>query len=200
MTGILVLTGIPQFIDHRFGIGFGPWFLLGIVISYIFYRRTFKTTRSFRYFLIKKYININSKFRRIDHRLVSLEKDDEGTNALQEKAVKLWKLCLRDKETNISCSISTRTRQIEKNNMLIILSPLNTLDYLMTIIDVDKDKSCLYEIRMSDKVSDSVIAVFDNENEKRMKEGEEERRKSIYNDLDKLLTQEEQALNKKTSE
>ena len=114
---------------------------------------------------------------------------------MQEKAVRLWKLCLRDKETNISCSISNRTRQIEKTNMLIILSPLNQLDYLMTILDIDdKNKSCLYEIRIGPKMAEGVISSFDNENERRMREGEEERRNSIYNDLDKLLQQEEQAL------
>ena len=118
---------------------------------------------------------------------------------MQEKALRLWKLCLKDRETNITCSISNKTRQIEKNNMLITLSTLSSssIDYQMTIIDVDKDKSCLYEIRLSDRIAQSVITSFDVENERRMKEGEDEKRNSICSDLDKLLLQEEVAVNKK---
>jgi hypothetical protein len=58
----------------------------------------------------------------------------------------------------------------------------------------DKNKSCVYEIRIGAKLAEGVILSFDNENERRMREGEEERRNSIYNDLDKLLLQEEEAL------
>jgi hypothetical protein len=50
----------------------------------------------------------------------------------------------------------------------------------MTIIDVDDEKSCLYEIRLADKPAQIVIGSFDVENEKRMKEGEDERRNSNY--------------------
>jgi hypothetical protein len=58
----------------------------------------------------------------------------------------------------------------------------------------DKNKSCVYEIRIGPKLAEGIILSFDNENERRLREGEEERRKSIYKDLDKLLLQEEEAL------
>jgi hypothetical protein len=71
---------------------------------------------------------------------------------------------------------------------------------MMTIMDVDSTKSCLYEIRIGQKLSEGVISSFDMENERRIKMGEEERRKSIFMDLDKLLLQEEESVRKlKTS-
>ena len=85
-------------------------------------------------------------------------------------------------------------RQIEKNSMVIILSPINSVDYLMTIMDIDRSKSCLYEIRITQKLAEGVISAFDSENERRMKLGEEERRDSIMKDLDKLLQLEEMAI------
>jgi hypothetical protein len=89
-----------------------------------------------------------------------------------------------------------KIRQIEKDNMLLILSPINEMDYQMTIMDVDNNKSCLFEISIGGKYSESIIDLFDDENERRMKLGQLEKRESIHNDLDKLLSQQEQTLKK----
>jgi hypothetical protein len=89
-----------------------------------------------------------------------------------------------------------KTRQIERDNMLLILTPMNEVDHLMTIMDVDDHKSCLYEIRFSNKSSQNLIELFDTENEKRMQDGQSEKRNSIHNDLDKLLKQQEDVLKK----
>lgn len=190
ISGTLVMCGITEIT----GIDFLPWLFISMAIIGVVFKYKFKTEKRFRYFLLKNYVSINSFFRKVDNRM-KYESEDSKITPMQEKAVRLWKLCLRDKETSISCSISNQTRQIEKTNMLIILSPLNQLDYLMSIMDIDdKNKSCVYEIRIGAKLAEGVILSFDNENERRMREGEEERRNSIYNDLDKLLLQEEEAL------
>jgi hypothetical protein len=193
LSGILVLMGIPKLT----GIPFEAWFCLFMVMVYGLYKYRFKNSKAFRFYILKKYIRYNSIFRKIDK--VAISDDSEKVSPMQEKALRLWKLCLKDRDTNITCSISNKTRQIEKNNMLITLSTLSSssIDYQMTIIDVDRDKSCLYEIRLSDRIVQSVITSFDVENERRMKEGEDEKRNSICSDLDKLLLQEESAVNKK---
>lgn len=112
--------------------------------------------------------------------------DDEVINDLQDRAISLWKLCLRDKSAKLSSSLGNRCRQIEKNNMIIVLSPINAVDHLMTIMDVDDSKSYLYEVRITQKMSQIITKLFDNENERRMRLGEEERRSFIFNDIDKL--------------
>ena len=188
MSGLMVTFGITEITNIQFSIWLIPYSLFG----WAFFKYKFKNVRSFKWLLLKKYVLVNSFFRKIDTKVAYSE--ENTITPLQEKAVRLWKLCLKDKETNISCSISNKTRHIEKNNMLITLSPLNQLDYLMCILDTENNKECLYEIRIGAKLSDSVITSFDIENERRMKMGEEERRKSIYKDLDKLLLQEESAL------
>lgn len=192
LAGILTLSGLPE----STGLGFIYWFALCVGASFLFYKKKFKTQKMFRFYLIRKFVSLNSFFRKIDTKMTYVE--DNKVNPMQEKAVKLWKLCLKDKNVNINCSISRGTRQIEKDNLLIILSQVNQLDYLMSIIDGDIDdktrKNCIYEIRIGKTLSDSVISAFDTENEKRMKDSEESRRKFIYNDLDNLLSQEEESL------
>lgn len=195
MISSLVLSGVCIIFDlHTItGLNFKIWILIWMFVNFIFFRIKFGNTQRFKYFLLRKYVLLNSTFQKLDVKVMNLS-DENAVTPMQEKAVKLWKLCLRDRATNITCSISNRTRQIEKDNMLIILSPLNQMDYLMTILDTDNTKSCTYEIRINSKLSESVISSFDIENERRMREGEDERRNSIYNDLDKLLLQEEKAL------
>lgn len=185
LSGILVLLDVNTIT----GIHFSIWFLIFSSIGFLYYRYKFKKLSAFRYTLIKNYVKFNLLFREFDKKIANLE--DSSKSLMQEKAVKLWKLCLRDRTSNISCSISNHIRQIEKNNLLIILSPLNQIDYLMSIIDIDNGKNCIYEIRIGQKLAESVIYLFDQENEKRMKEGEDARRRSIYNDLDKLLSQQD---------
>ncbi len=117
---------------------------------------------------------------------------------IQTKSIRLWKLLLRDGDSQISCSLGNRIRQIEKDNMLLILSPVNQIDFQLTIMDVDNNKSCLYEIPVHSKFSENLIEIFDIENERRMNLGQSEKRQSIHNDLDKLIFQQEQVLKNKT--
>ena len=116
---------------------------------------------------------------------------------IQTKSVKLWKLLLRDDKSQISCSLGNRIRQVEKDNMLLILSPINQQDYQLTIMDVDNMKSCLYEIPMYSRLAEVLIEVFDDENERRMLEGQLEKKQSIHNDLDKLISQQQEYLKTK---
>ena len=190
LSGALALFGLTDVT----GIGFRLYFLGSCLLFYILFKLKFKSEKRFKITLLKNFVLLNKTFRKIDRKINYTV--DPKNSPLQEKAVKLWKLCLKDQDTNITCSIRNRMRQIEKDNMLIILFPLNTIDYTMTIIDVDTDKSCLYEIRIESKLAESIISSFDIENERRMKMGEDEKRESIYSDLDKLLLQEEKAVYK----
>ncbi len=190
LAGILTISGLTE----ATGFGFIYWFFVWMWIVFLIYKRNFKTQDLFRFYLIRKFVILNSFFHKIDKKMTYHE--DNRITPIQEKAVKLWKLCLKDKNVNITCSIALGTRQIEKDNLLIILSPINQLDYLMSIIDgdVDGSKNCIYEIRIGQKLSSGIISAFDIENEKRMKDSEESRRKFIHSDLDNLLLQEEESL------
>jgi hypothetical protein len=162
------------------------WVISFSIILLSLYKYKFKSEKLFKYFIFKNYLNINKSLKWFDTKVTSGE---IKVSPMQEKAVKLWKVCLKNKKSIISCSISNKIRHIEKNNLLITLSPTNQIDYLMTIID--NNKSCLYEIRISSKLADDVILSFDVENQRRMMIIEESKRKFIYNDLDKLLSSEE---------
>lgn len=144
--------------------------------------------------ILRGYINFKWYFSRVKSKFETQELPDN--RPIQIKSFRLWKLLLKDQDSVISCSMVNKTRQIERDNMLLILTPMNEVDHLMTIMDVDDHKSCLYEIRFSNKSSQNLIELFDTENEKRMQDGQSEKRNSIHNDLDKLLKQQEDVLKK----
>lgn len=149
--------------------------------------------KTFKIFLFRKYIKTKEYFRSVGGKLTQ-NREPHDNLPIQVKSAKLWKLLLRDAGSVISCSMVNKIRQIERDNMLIIMSPLNEMDSMMTIMDVDNNKSCLYEIRFGNRSSSTLIELFDTENERRMLLGQSEKRESIHNDLDKLLKQQEDVL------
>ena len=158
------------------------------------YKVRFQRRNSFRNFIYRNYIRSRWILNDICEKLNTHPQDSEIL-PIQTKSIKLWKLLLRDEKSQISCSLGNRIRQIEKDNMLLILSPINQQDYQLTIMDVDINKSCLYEIPINSKLSENLIDHFDNENEKRMNFGQSEKRQSIHSDLDRLISQQQESLN-----
>jgi hypothetical protein len=140
----------------------------------------------FKYFILKKIIKAKRHFKSIKNGLSS-ELTTSDDTLMQNKSIKLWKLLLKDNDSFISCSPINRIRQIEKDSLLITLTPVNQVDYQMVILDANEEKSSLYEIHQSQKSLLELITSFDNENERRMMIGRTRRISQINNDLDKLL-------------
>ena len=112
---------------------------------------------------------------------------------LQEKAIKLWKLCLRDKSVELRSSIFDSVRQIDKDNVMLILKP--SQDYfLLSILDFDSVRKNCYEVHIPRKMANQICNIFDGEMSKRMKDAENMKRNILGDDLDKLITQQEKIL------
>ena len=164
-----------------------------LVSGVILYRMKFKKNNYFKLFLFRNYIKFKRLFGDINQKLKP-ETDNKQQTPLQMKSIKLWKLLLRDSNSNMSCSLINKIRQIEKDNMLVILSQINEQDYLLTIMDVDTTKSCLYEVPIYSKISTILIDTFDTENQKRMNLRQSVKKESISNDLDKLINEQVKSL------
>lgn len=131
------------------------------------------------------------KWRRsIDNRM-TIERKQITT--YEEKAIRLWKILLKDEDTQMNYNTSG-VRQIEKDNVLMMFQPAGNSEYLMTLFDVDDTRRSLYELRIPQKESEVVSDYFDTEMEKRMKKAENNKRSIIETDLDKLLEKEEKSL------
>ena len=127
------------------------------------------------------------KWRRsIDNRM-TIERKQITT--YEEKAIRLWKILLKDEDTQMNYNTSG-VRQIEKDNVLMMFQPAGNSEYLMTLFDVDDTRRSLYELRIPQKESEVVSDYFDTEMEKRMKKAENNKRSIIETDLDKLLEKE----------
>ena len=114
----------------------------------------------------------------------------------EEKALRLWKLLVKDDETKLSYN-TLGIRQVEKDNIFMILQPGYNSDCIMTLMDVTSDRRNLYELKIPFRFAEVVADYFDYELEKRMKKAELNKRSIIETDLDKLLEQEEKAMAEK---
>ena len=66
----------------------------------------------------------------------------------EEKAIRLWKLLLRDEDTKMSFN-TYGIRQIEKNNVFMKLQVNGaSTDCIMTLIDITTERRSLYEIHI----------------------------------------------------
>jgi hypothetical protein len=120
-----------------------------------------------------------------------MEAERSKISPYEEKAIRLWKMLLKDEDTKMSYN-SFGVRQIEKENIFMIFQHSGNNDYIMTLMDVNENGRSLYEFHIPPKDSDDVCEYFDLEMEKRMRKVENNKRNIIESDIDKLLEQEEE--------
>jgi hypothetical protein len=111
----------------------------------------------------------------------------------EEKALRLWKLLLKDDETKMSFN-TFGVRQIEKKNVFMKLQPGGNNDCIMTLIDITTERRSLYEIHIPISHAEIICDQFDYELERRMKKSENNKRILIETDIDNLLEEEERVI------
>ncbi len=112
----------------------------------------------------------------------------------EEKALRLWKLLLRDEDTKMSFN-TFGVRQIEKNNVFMKLQVSGaSTECIMTLIDITTERRSLYEIHIPSSYAEIISDQFDYELERRMRRAETNKRILIETDIDNLLEQEEKVI------
>jgi hypothetical protein len=114
----------------------------------------------------------------------------------QEKAIRLWKLVLKDKNSKLAVN-TYGVRQIEKDNLLLVFqcNPNNN-DSVLTIMDITENGNNLYELQIPNRKSNQICNYFDDEMERRMNIVETTKRNIIETDLDKLVNNQDLQLKK----
>jgi len=113
----------------------------------------------------------------------------------QEKAIKLWRLCLKDSSTKLAFN-TNGVRQIEKENLLLVFQHNPSGESVMTIMDISDTSKNIYELNILSRQSAYVCDLFDDEMDKRMSIVESTKRQIIETDLDNLVVAQEGRLKK----
>jgi hypothetical protein len=124
--------------------------------------------------------------------------DERTSTPFQEKAIRLWRLCLKDSESKLAFN-TNGIRQIEKENLLLVFQHNSTGESVMTIMDINDNSKNIYELNILSKSSTYVCDLFDDEMDRRMYMADNEKRKMIETDLDNLVTFQEGKLKNKKS-
>lgn len=117
--------------------------------------------------------------------------EDQTTSPYQDKAIRLWKLTLKDTESKLGVS-TQGVRQIEKDNLLIIFQYTDSnSNSILTIMDNN-----VYELSIPPKQSITICDYFDDEMDRRMDKSVSAKRVIIETDLDKLVNSQDIQLKK----
>ena len=68
----------------------------------------------------------------------TMTSDKRKLTAYEEKAIRLWRLCLKDEDTQMAYN-THGVRQIEKEHLFIMFQPGGNNDHIMTIMDVNSN-------------------------------------------------------------
>lgn len=136
-----------------------------------------KLTKKFKFRLIRFYLKW------MQNRSSQVVKLDD----IQRKSVDLFKLYLRNPETNLVCSLMSGKRHIDVDDVLLILNK-TPRGYVLTVIDENKNNSInCYEVNLPDVTSFELIELFDNKMERRLVNSEASKKGAISKDLDSLI-------------
>lgn len=136
-----------------------------------------KLTKKFKFRLIRFYLKW------MQNRSSQVVKLDD----IQRKSVDLFKLYLRNPETNLVCSLMSGKRHIDVDDVLLILNK-TPRGYVLTVIDENKKNSInCYEVNLPDVTSFELIELFDNKMERRLVNSEASKKGAISKDLDSLI-------------
>lgn len=135
-----------------------------------------KIVKRLKYKLIKRFL----LWRQGKNTVVKL--DD-----IQQKSVDLFKLYLRNPETNLVCSFASGKRHIDIDDVLLMLNNTQR-GYTLTVIDENRNNSInCYEVNLPDSVSFELINLFDTKMERRLVASESSKKGAISKDLSLLI-------------
>jgi hypothetical protein len=147
----------------------------------------------FQYKLKRLIVRWQKWRKKLDNKLIL---DKNKLTDFEQKAIRLWRLCLKDKDTQLAYN-SFGIRQLEKGNLFLIFKPSGNNDFIMTIMDINDERKNVFEIHIPTRNAYDVCDYFDMELEKRTREAEVAKRSIIIDDLDRLIEIEEKELNRK---
>lgn len=110
----------------------------------------------------------------------------DGMNMLQKKAYELFKLYVKDSDSELICSIRTMKRHIRNGELLIMLYSSSN-GFIMTVID-ESNKHNIYDVDIPAHNGSELCEMFDSEMERKLRGCEHEKRMLIVKDLDELMT------------
>lgn len=126
--------------------------------------------------------------------------ENQLTTAYQEKAIRLWRLVLKDEESKLGVN-TNGVRQIERDNLLMVFQYTDgNTDSILTIMNITENGNHIYELHIYPKQSHNVCDYFDDEMDRRMSKSEKTKRIIIETDLDKLVNFQDIKLKKQKGE
>lgn len=119
-------------------------------------------------------------------KLLSLSKKPSVSN-MQARAMDLFMVLLKSKESNLNHSPESKVRFIETDLLWLTMSYANDRSYLINIIDQSDKDAHSHEVYIPIEYAYEMMDAFDLELEKRFRSIEAAKKKVVVDDIEKLI-------------
>lgn len=147
---------------------------------YLVYKIRFKNFRRFKIYLFRKWINYKSKRSNI----ISGYKTNDP---LIEKSIQIWKLCVKQKNSELHFSYLSKARQVKLGEYFLMFTEVGYERGIIKVHYNSEGCSSYYECYIKKNHLEDVVDYFDLEVEKRMRVIENQNKSKVISSLDSLI-------------
>ena len=122
-------------------------------------------------------------------RRIFKEENKHEMTPMHTKSKRLWTSLLKDPKTKFTTSLITKDIHLENSNFLLCLNRMNEVDYLLTIFNINSNRSYMYELALKSNIAQFFIDSFNEENETRLEKTKMVKISLINRDMEKLCNQ-----------
>lgn len=178
----VITSGLEQFVALKFSNSIVKYtttpiglYLIGYcLILYIIFKLKFKRLSTFKFYYLRKVAKFKGNFKKMD---IKVYYDKIKLNSLQEKSINTWNSLVKDRGSNLQCSLSTYDRSVQKDGILLILKSTSS-ENILTYINTG-EVNVLFEIFIPQGYAKEIATTFDIEQSKRICLDEHKKRKYI---------------------
>jgi hypothetical protein len=153
-----------------------------MVFSFFFlsYKIRFKNFNRFKIYVFRKWIRFKYKYSKI-----SMTTKIEAP--LVERGIKIWKICVRDKKSELNYSLLSKIRQVKLDNFYLVFTEDAYERGTIRIYNFNESCSSYFECYITKINFEEVADFFDTEVEKRVRITDNNNKNILIDNMDKII-------------
>lgn len=151
-----------------------------LTFFFLFYKIRFKNYNRFKIYVFRKWIRLKYKYSNI-----SIKPSIDAP--LVERGIKIWRLCVRDKKSELNYSLVSKIRQVKLNNFYLVFTEDEFERGTIRIYNTDKSCSSYFECYITKNHFEEVADFFDIEVEKRVRIADNLNKSILIDNMDNII-------------
>ena len=147
---------------------------------FLVYKIRFKNFNRFKIYVFRKWIKFKYKYSKM-----SMTPIIEGP--LIDRGIKIWKICVRDKKSELNFSPVSKIRQVKLDNFYLVFTEDGYERGTIRVYNFNESCSSYFECYITKNNFEDVADFFDIEVEKRIRITDNNNKNNLINNMDKII-------------